>query len=129
VSGPSAGGAGAGAGEPGAAGTPTELARQLRDAADRLMSGWTGATGAQPSALPSLPTPPATLSARQLQAVVDDIAARRSQVQALVAQLTTFDEQLAGLETSLRPLLQWLRTWSDLEGAVADFWTPRSGKK
>ena len=29
------------------------------------------------------------------------------------------------VETSLRPLLQWLRTWSDLEGAVADFWTPR----
>jgi hypothetical protein len=79
--------------------------------------------------IPGMPATPATMSARQLQAVVDDIAARRSQVQALVAQLTTFDEQLAALETSLRPLLQWLRTWSDLEGAVADFWTPRSGKK
>jgi hypothetical protein len=65
------------------------------------------------------------MSARQLQAVVDDIAARRSQVQALFASLTVFDEQLGTLETSLRPLLQWLRTWSDLEGAVADFWTPR----
>jgi hypothetical protein len=75
--------------------------------------------------MPGLPATPATLSAQQLQAVVDDIAARRSQVQALVAQLTTFDEQLGTLETSLRPLLQWLRTWSDLEGAVTDFWTPR----
>jgi hypothetical protein len=65
------------------------------------------------------------VSARQLQAVVDDIAARRSQVQALVAQLTVFDEQLGALETSLQPLLQWLRTWSDLEGAVTDFWTPK----
>jgi hypothetical protein len=46
-------------------------------------------------------------------------------VQALIASLTVFDEQLGTLETSLRPLLQWLRTWSDLEGAVADFWTPR----
>jgi hypothetical protein len=75
--------------------------------------------------MPGLPATPATLSAQQLQAVVDDIAARRSQVQALVAQLTTFDEQLSTLETSLRPLLQWLRTWSDLEGAVTDFWMPR----
>ena len=75
--------------------------------------------------MPGLPATPATLSAQQLQAVVDDIAARRSQVQALVAQLTTFDEQLGTLETSLQPLLQWLRTWSDLEGAVTDFWTPR----
>jgi hypothetical protein len=79
--------------------------------------------------IPGMPATPATMSARQLQSVVDDIAARRSQVQALVAQLATFDEQLAALETSLRPLLQWLRTWSDLEGAVADFWTPRTGKK
>ena len=23
------------------------------------------------------------------------------------------------------PLLQWLRTWSDMESAVTDFWTPR----
>ena len=79
--------------------------------------------------MPGLPTTPATMSARQLQAVVDDIAARRAQVQALVAQLTVFDEQLGALETSLAPILQWLRTWSDLEGAVTDFWTakpPRS---
>ena len=36
-----------------------------------------------------------------------------------------FDEQLGTLETSLRPLLQWLRTWSEMESAVTDFWTPR----
>jgi ABC-type transporter Mla subunit MlaD len=75
--------------------------------------------------MPGLSATPATMSARQLQAVVDDIAARRSQVQALVTQLNTFDEQLAALETSLTPLLQWLRTWSELEGAVTDFWAPR----
>ena len=45
-----------------------------------------------------------------------------------VTQLEVFDEQLATLETSLQPLLQWLRTWSDLEGAVTDFWTPRPPK-
>jgi hypothetical protein len=75
--------------------------------------------------MPGLSATPATMSARQLQAVVDDIAARRSQVQALVAQLEAFDEQLGALETSLGPILQWLRTWSDLEGAVTDFWTPK----
>jgi hypothetical protein len=75
--------------------------------------------------MPGLPATPATMSARQLQAVVDDIAARRAQVQALVAQLEVFDEQLGTLETSLGPILQWLRTWSDLEGAVTDFWTAK----
>jgi hypothetical protein len=75
--------------------------------------------------MPGMPGTPATMSARQLQAVVDDIAARRAQVQSLVTQLTMFDEQLGALETSLTPLLQWLRTWADLEGAVTDFWTPR----
>jgi hypothetical protein len=75
--------------------------------------------------MPGLPATPATMSARQLQAVVDDIAARRQQVQALVAQLQVFDEQLGTLETSLAPILQWLRTWSDLEGAVTDFWTAK----
>ena len=156
-----------------AARSMTHLAQQMRDMAERMLSGglpgWpvsgalgTGttsgsgaastdngprtadsrsgsggaATGPRPAipglpAIPGmpplagLPGTPATMSARQLQSVVDDIAARRSQVQALVASLTVFDEQLGTLETSLRPLLQWLRTWSDLEGAVADFWTPR----
>ena len=75
--------------------------------------------------MPGLSATPATMSARQLQAVVDDIAARRSQVQALIGNLTVFDEQLGALETSLRPLLQWLRTWSEMESAVTDFWTPR----
>jgi hypothetical protein len=142
-----------------AARSMTQLAQQMREMADRMLTGglpgWPGTAGSSQAgragaadtsggtgpagggSLPGLPAipgmppisgmpaTPATLSARQLQAVVDDIAARRSQVQALVAQLTAFDEQLATLETSLRPLLQWLRTWSDLEGAVTDFWTPR----
>ena len=157
-----------------AARSMTQLAQQMRDMAERMLSGalpgWplpgaagtgtssgsgaaptgngpgtavgragsgSGGSGAARPAMPGLPAipgmppmagipaMPATMSARQLQAVVDDIAARRSQVQALIASLTLFDEQLGTLETSLGPLLQWLRTWSDLEGAVADFWTPR----
>jgi hypothetical protein len=157
-----------------AARSMTQLAQQMRDLAERMLSGalpgWplpgaggtgtssgsgaaptgngpgtaggragsgSGGSGAARPAMPGLPAipgmppmagippMPATMSARQLQAVVDDIAARRSQVQALIASLTAFDEQLGTLENSLGPLLQWLRTWSDLEGAVADFWTPR----
>lgn len=144
-----------------AARSMTQLAQQMRDMADRMLTG--GLSGrpvsgaarpaspqtepqpgsgtaasapsgdppsgrapvARPPGMPGMPTTPTTMSAQQVQAVVDDIAARRSQVQALVTQLTAFDEQLGTLETSLRPVLQWLRTWSDLEGAVTDFWTPR----
>ncbi len=144
-----------------AARSMTQLAQQMREMADRMLTG--GLTGwpvpgaarpasppaeprpgsgpaasapsgdpppgrapaARPPGLPGMPPTPTTMSAQQVQAVVDDIAARRSQVQALVTQLTAFDEQLGTLETSLRPVLQWLRTWSDLEGAVTDFWTPR----
>jgi hypothetical protein len=146
-----------------AARSMTQLAQQMREMADRMLSGglpgWPvfappkpsgpkppGVTAGAPSAaehpgdragapglpaipgmppIPGLSATPATMSARQVQAIVDDIAARRSQVRALVTQLEAFDEQLGMLETSLRPLLQWLRTWADLEGAVTDFWTPK----
>jgi len=142
-----------------AARSMTQLAQQMREMAERMLSGalpgWPGTGGAVAGAppngetatggpaprtaaalpglpaipgmppIPGLPGTPATMSARQLQAVVDDIAARRSQVQALIANLSVFDEQLGTLETSLRPLLQWLRTWADMECAVTDFWTPR----
>lgn len=101
-------------------GDPSELVKRLREATEKVMSGWTGAR----------PVPPATLSARQLQAVLDDLAARRAQVQALQAQLGLFDEQLATLETSLGPLLEWSRTWAGVEGAMTDLWRlPGSGGK
>jgi hypothetical protein len=88
-------------------------------------SSASGGGGSGRSGMPGMPPMPATMSARQMQAIVDDVGARRAQVQALVTQLTLFDEQLATFETSLQPLLQWLTTWSDLEGAVTDFWTPK----
>jgi hypothetical protein len=90
------------------------------------MTGWTGATGTRPP-VPALPVPPATLSARQLQAVLDDLGARRAQVQALQAQLGVFDEQLAALETSLGPLLEWTQAWAGVEGALTDLWRPPKG--
>jgi hypothetical protein len=46
------------------------------------------------------------------------------QVRALQALLAAFDEQLGALEASLRPLLEWTRTWSELERALGGFWSP-----
>ena len=148
-----AGAAGTGGAAGVAARSMTQLAQQMREMADRMLSGglagWpVTSASTQPGApaaaqpdperpspglpaipgmppIPGMPGTPAGMSARQLQAIVDDIAARRSQVRALVAQLNAFDEQLGTLEASLRPLLPWLRTWADLEGAVTDFWTPK----
>ena len=101
---------------------PAELARQFSEAADRLMRGWSAAAPA------GRPTPPMTLSAQQLRAVLDDIAARRSQIQSLRDALGAFDEQLGALETSLAPLLAWTEAWADVEGRMTDPWRqpPRS---
>lgn len=101
-----------------------DLARQLREAADRLMAGWTRAPGATPPTLPGPLVPPATMSAGQLQAVLDDISARRAQLKAMQAQLGAFDEQLGALEASLVPLRDWVQAWARVEGAVIDPWRP-----
>jgi hypothetical protein len=107
---------------------PVEFARALREAADRMMSGWTAAAGSmRPPVLPDLTGSPATASARQVEAVLDDLAARRKQVQALQAQLAGFDEQLGALESNLRPLLEWTRAWSELERTLGGTWSPPGG--
>jgi hypothetical protein len=96
----------------GAADGPAELARQLRAAADQIMT----------AAAPVIPAMPAARSTRQVQAVLEDLAARRAQVQALRSRLEAFDEQLGALEASLRPVLDWTRTWADVENALTRFW-------
>ena len=112
---------------------PADLAGQLRAAADRIMAGWTSMAGAGGTAaggtpkLPELPTMPATMSARQLETFLDDLAARRAQVQALVTQLQQFDEQLGTLEASVRPFMEWTQAWADLEKTMTGFWRPPSG--
>src|SRR4051794_17468089 len=109
---------------------PADLAGQLRAAAERVMAGWTaaaGVPGSRPGQALVNPAMPATMTARQMEALLDDLAARRAQVQALSAQLGAFDEQLATLETNLRPFLEWTRTWAGVEGAMADFWRPLTG--
>jgi hypothetical protein len=112
--------------------TPADLAGQLREAADRIMAGWTtmagaGSAGAKTPLFPTLPTMPATMSAEQMETFLEDLAARRAQVQALVTQLERFDEQLGTLEAGVRPFVEWTRTWADLEKKLTEFWRPPSG--
>jgi len=54
----------------------------------------------------------------QLEAMARDVAARREQVQALIAQLTAFDEQLAAFERTLGPMLEWSRGWTRFMAAA-----------
>ncbi|MET0763761.1 MAG: hypothetical protein ABWY29_02770 [Blastococcus sp.] len=118
--------------------SPADFAGQLRAAADRIMAGWTAAStsaagtmagGSAPAVptLPSLPSLPSTLSAQKMEAFLEDLAARRAQVQALVTQLQGFDEQLGTLESGIRPFVEWTRTWADLEKTMTGFWPPPSG--
>jgi hypothetical protein len=120
--------------------TPADLASQLRAAADRIMAGWTSMAGAgagavmgagagtggtaSPPGMPTMPAMPATMSAQQMETFLDDLAARRAQVQALITQLESFDEQLGTLEASVRPFVEWTRMWADLEKTLGEFWRP-----
>jgi outer membrane protein TolC len=109
--------------------SPGDLAGQLRAAADRIMAGWTAAGSASGGQLsvPGLPPMPATMSARQVEVILADLADRRAQVQALKAQLEAFDAQLGSLEANLHPLLEWTRSWASVERSIGEFWKPLSG--
>jgi hypothetical protein len=58
---------------------------------------------------------PGALSAAQVTSIANSVAAQRRSIEALKAQLSAFDEQLAVLEQILGPLAEWSRTWADLE--------------
>jgi len=67
--------------------------------------------------LQGLPLPGA-LSAAQLGSIARRVAAQRSSIAALHAQLAGFDEQLAVLEGILGPLTEWGKTWARFERLV-----------
>jgi hypothetical protein len=112
--------------------TPADFAAQMRAAAERMMAGWTAAAGTAAGSagtatppmpgLPAMPAMPATMSARQMETFLEDLAARRTQVQALITQLESFDEQLGTLEASVRPFVEWTRAWADVEKTMSQFW-------
>jgi len=71
--------------------------------------------------LPSAPRAlalPSTLSAAQLKSIADAIGAQRRSIDALKAQLSSFDEQLAVLEQIIGPLAEWSRKWAEFEQRV-----------
>jgi hypothetical protein len=93
-----------------------EFSGQLREATERLQ-GLAGLSGLVPPAAGALPLPGA-LSAAQMTAIADSIAAQRRSIEALQAQLTSFDEQLAALEQILGPMAEWSRTWAEFEQRI-----------
>jgi len=68
----------------------------------------------RPTAPGALPLPGA-LSAAQMKSIADSIAAQRRSIEALQAQLASFDDQLEALEKILGPFTEWSKTWADLE--------------
>jgi hypothetical protein len=96
-----------------------EFVTQLRTFTDRARGL---AQGAVPPrlGLPALPSPPGAMSAAQLRAVAQSVAAQRQQISAMRAQLEAFDSQLAVFERILGPLVEWSSTWARLEEAVSD---------
>ena len=90
-----------------------EFAAQLRGITEGL-EGLAGIRDRVPPAPGAFPLP-GTLSAAQLASIADSIAAQRRSIEALKAQLSSFDEQLAVLEQVLGPLAQWSGMWAELE--------------
>ena len=87
-----------------------EFISQLRAAADK-------AGGPHPArqASPVTLALPGDFSAAQMASITDSIAAQRRSIEELKTQLSTYDEQLAVLESILGPLAQWSKQWADLE--------------
>jgi hypothetical protein len=90
-----------------------EFAAQLRGITEGL-EGLASIRDRFPPAPGAFPLP-ATMSAAQLASIADSIAAQRRSIDALKAQLSSFDEQLAVLEQVLGPLAEWSGKWAELE--------------
>jgi hypothetical protein len=86
---------------------------QLRAVTEGL-EGLAGSGARRPLVPGTFPLPGA-ISAAQLNAISGSVAAQRRSIEALKAQLSSFDEQLAVLEQILSPLTEWSRTWAELE--------------
>jgi hypothetical protein len=104
-----------------------EYIGQLRGIAERLEDR-ARPSGGFPSVHSVLPLPGA-LSAAQMTSIADSISAQRRGIEALKAQLSSYDEQLAALEQILSPLSEWSRTWADLEHRMLNLGRGPEGKK
>ncbi|MFI5259391.1 MAG: hypothetical protein ACHQ01_07275 [Candidatus Limnocylindrales bacterium] len=68
---------------------------------------------------------PGALSGAQLRSVAETVAAQRRSIEALQAQLSAFDGQLAVLEQILSPLAEWSSTWAEFEQRLLSMGQPR----
>jgi len=94
-------------------GVVQDFVTQLRTVTEGL-ERLAGSGGRRPLAPGAFPLPGA-LSAAQLTAIASSVAAQRRSIEALTAQLASFDEQLAVLEQILGPLAEWSKTWAQVE--------------
>jgi hypothetical protein len=94
-------------------GLVSDLIAQLRANTERLesMAGLRDRLPATPGGLPL----PGAMSAAQLTSLHDTIAAQRRSIEALQAQLSAFDQQLAVMEQMLGPFTEWSKSWADFE--------------
>jgi hypothetical protein len=93
-----------------------EYIGQLRAATERLQD--LGRFGGSPPSTPgavALPALPGAFSVAQMTSITDNIATQRRSIEALKAQLSSYDEQLAALEQVLGPFAEWSKTWADFE--------------
>jgi hypothetical protein len=90
-----------------------EFIGQLRAITERMED--LGRFGGRLASAPGAPALPGAFSAAQMTSIADSIAAQRRSIEALKAQLSSYDEQLAVLEQILGPMAEWSRTWADLE--------------
>ena len=86
---------------------------QLRAVTEGL-ENLAGSGARRPLAPGAFPLPGA-LSAARLTAITGSVAAQRRSIEALKAQPSSFDDQLAVLEQILSPLTEWSRTWAQVE--------------
>lgn len=95
-----------------------DFVQQLRGFTERART----VAGSMPGRLsiPALPSPPGAMSAAQLRAIAEMVAAQRAGIAGMRAQLDAFDQQLAVFERILEPLVEWSGTWARLEEAVGD---------
>jgi hypothetical protein len=101
----------------------SELVERMRASSQAGMAaatGLLGPTGAQTQAMLSAMSAGAALPAAQLDALVQEIRARRDQVDVLRTQLAGFSDQLEALEAMLQPLAEWSRTWLRLQQAMVN---------
>jgi len=95
---------------------------QLRKITEELagMTGLSESLFSRPvPSLPGLPLPGA-ISAAQVNAIASALAAQRSSIAALQAQLTAFDDQIEALEGILGPLAEWSKKWAEFEQLVTN---------